>query len=92
MKEEKKSVTAKTACASWKAWTKVWVSLRSAATISTPLAEWVRDASLLGLRVMPRMRQPGSLRKVETTDEPWVPVAPTMAMSLVEDISGRWLG
>lgn len=46
------------------------LSSRSALTISMPLALNAWDAALEGLRVMPRMRQPGRARKVFATEEP----------------------
>jgi hypothetical protein len=53
---------------------KACVLLMSAATMSTPLEKRAREASLCGLRAMPRTRQPDS-------------VAPITTMGLIRDIS-----
>lgn len=59
---------------------------RFAETTSMPFWARARADGLLVLRVMARIFQDGSLRKVETTEPPWVPVAPMMAISLVVDM------
>ena len=58
---------------------------RSACTTSAPRAERASDAREVGLRVRQRTCQLGSLRNVWATEEPWLPVAPTMAMIFFED-------
>ena len=37
------------------------------------------------------MRQPGSEKKVEMTEEHWVPAAPITTMGFVEDMSWEWI-
>ena len=49
---------------------RVLVSFRSAATISMPLAASCLADALVGSRVVPRIFQDGSWKKVEATEEP----------------------
>ncbi len=63
-----------------KASTRVSYEFKSAWTTSTPFSERAMAVLLEGLRVMARMEYVESLRKAETTLEPWPPVAPTTAM------------
>lgn len=72
------------------------LSLRSAETISAPCAISFLDASLEISRVTPRTAHSslslGSLRKVWTTEPPWLPVAPKTVMmfllAMVETLLG----
>lgn len=81
----KKSVLAKMVCAPSKAGMSDALSSRSPLMISTPAAERAFEASLEGLRDIPRTCQPGSLRKVLATAEPcWMLVCINLRQRRVE--------